>query len=229
MKIWLIRGETFRNRHVDGAGGGLDTDLRALGHASISLVVAAAVLAGGTVVAFGAPGGAQSDDPPVDLVSVGLPAAPDTADNIRPALSDTGAVVAFVSIPAASGPETAVDLDCLESLAAHDIRFTILAPHQASHVRPLEHGVLRPDPALRFALASGVDTVLCGMYSPLEVDTNLAFAGTEPDEAERAALDFALAASQIPNTVNEDLKERLHKYWDEGEIVEMLGVILFFG
>jgi uncharacterized peroxidase-related enzyme len=48
-------------------------------------------------------------------------------------------------------------------------------------------------------------------------------------EAEKAALDFALAASQIPNTVNEDLKERLHKYWDEGEIVEMLGVISLFG
>ncbi|MDX1331556.1 MAG: carboxymuconolactone decarboxylase family protein [Robiginitalea sp.] len=48
-------------------------------------------------------------------------------------------------------------------------------------------------------------------------------------EAERAALDFALAASQIPNTVNEDLKKRLHQYWDEGEIVEMLGVISLFG
>ena len=55
-------------------------------------------------------------------------------------------------------------------------------------MRPLEHGVLCPDPALRFALASGVDTVLCGMYSPLEIDTNLAFAGAEPGEAERASL-----------------------------------------
>jgi predicted aldo/keto reductase-like oxidoreductase len=55
-------------------------------------------------------------------------------------------------------------------------------------MRPLDHGVLRPDPALRFALASGVDTVLCGMYSPLEIDLNLAFAGTAPGEAERTAL-----------------------------------------
>ena len=55
-------------------------------------------------------------------------------------------------------------------------------------MRPLDHGVLALDPALRFALASGVDTVLCGMYSPLEIDQNLAFAGTEPSEAERAAL-----------------------------------------
>jgi alpha-amylase/alpha-mannosidase (GH57 family) len=37
-------------------------------------------------------------------------------------------------------PETAVDLDCLDVLAAHDIRFTVLAPHQASHVRRLDGG-----------------------------------------------------------------------------------------
>lgn len=48
-------------------------------------------------------------------------------------------------------------------------------------------------------------------------------------EAERAALDFALAASQVPNTVDADLKKRLHTYWDEGEIVEILGVISLFG
>ena len=48
-------------------------------------------------------------------------------------------------------------------------------------------------------------------------------------EAERAALDFALAASQIPNSVDAALKERLHKYWDAGEIVEILGVISLFG
>ncbi|WP_224484820.1 carboxymuconolactone decarboxylase family protein [Robertkochia aurantiaca] len=48
-------------------------------------------------------------------------------------------------------------------------------------------------------------------------------------EAERAALDFSLAASQVPNAVDETIKERLHQYWDEGEIVEMLGVISLFG
>lgn len=48
-------------------------------------------------------------------------------------------------------------------------------------------------------------------------------------EAERAALDFSLASSQIPNAVNAEIKERLHKYWNEGEIVEMLGVISLFG
>lgn len=48
-------------------------------------------------------------------------------------------------------------------------------------------------------------------------------------EAERAALDFSLAASQVPNAVNEKIKEQLYKYWNEGEIVEMLGVISLFG
>ena len=49
------------------------------------------------------------------------------------------------------------------------------------------------------------------------------------NEAERAALDFALAASQIPNAVDDHLEERLHNHWDEGEIVEILGVISLFG
>ncbi|RSK41594.1 carboxymuconolactone decarboxylase family protein [Mangrovimonas spongiae] len=48
-------------------------------------------------------------------------------------------------------------------------------------------------------------------------------------DAERAALDFALAASVIPNTVDEKITSNLYTYWDEGEIVEMLGVISLFG
>jgi predicted aldo/keto reductase-like oxidoreductase len=55
-------------------------------------------------------------------------------------------------------------------------------------MRPLGHHVLRPNPALRFALASGADTVLCGMYSPQELDENLALAQEAPSAAERAAL-----------------------------------------
>ena len=48
-------------------------------------------------------------------------------------------------------------------------------------------------------------------------------------EPERAALDFSLQASQVPNTVDAAIKQRLYTYWDEGEIVEMLGVISLFG
>ncbi|WP_290696384.1 carboxymuconolactone decarboxylase family protein [Lacinutrix sp.] len=49
------------------------------------------------------------------------------------------------------------------------------------------------------------------------------------NDAERAALDFSLAASQVPNAVDGDIKKRLHDHWTEGEIVEMLGVISLFG
>jgi uncharacterized peroxidase-related enzyme len=49
------------------------------------------------------------------------------------------------------------------------------------------------------------------------------------NEAERAALDFSLAASSIPNAVDDDIHDRLHEHWDEGEIVELLGVIALFG
>ena len=48
-------------------------------------------------------------------------------------------------------------------------------------------------------------------------------------EAERAALDFSLAASQVPNTVDEEIAHRLHEHWEDGEIVEILGVISLFG
>ena len=48
-------------------------------------------------------------------------------------------------------------------------------------------------------------------------------------DAERAALDFAVASSSIPNAVDDQLSETLRKYWDDGEIVEILGVISLFG
>lgn len=48
-------------------------------------------------------------------------------------------------------------------------------------------------------------------------------------EAERAALDFAVASAVIPNAVTDEVATNLRKYWDEGEIVELLGVISLFG
>ncbi|RME92263.1 MAG: carboxymuconolactone decarboxylase family protein [Bacteroidetes bacterium] len=49
------------------------------------------------------------------------------------------------------------------------------------------------------------------------------------NEAERAALDLAVAASQVPNAVTDELAERMRQHWDEGEIVEIMGVIALFG
>ena len=48
-------------------------------------------------------------------------------------------------------------------------------------------------------------------------------------EAERAAFDLAVAASSVPNGVNDEIADNMRKYWDEGEIVEILGVIALFG
>jgi alkylhydroperoxidase family enzyme len=47
--------------------------------------------------------------------------------------------------------------------------------------------------------------------------------------AEKAAMDFASAASSVPNAVTNILKERLRKYWDDGQVVEIMGVIALFG
>ena len=47
--------------------------------------------------------------------------------------------------------------------------------------------------------------------------------------AERGAFDFAIAASCVPNAVNEEIIQNLQTHWDEGEIVEIVGVIALFG
>jgi len=48
-------------------------------------------------------------------------------------------------------------------------------------------------------------------------------------ESERAALEFAFASSTIPNSVDDSIAENLRLHWNEGEIVEILGVIALFG
>lgn len=47
--------------------------------------------------------------------------------------------------------------------------------------------------------------------------------------AERAALDFSVAASSIPNAVDDMIADNLRQHWDDGEIVEITSVIAFFG
>jgi len=48
-------------------------------------------------------------------------------------------------------------------------------------------------------------------------------------DGERAIFDFAIAASQVPNAVDDTIADNLRQYWDEGEIVEILGVVALFG
>ncbi|MEH6442981.1 MAG: carboxymuconolactone decarboxylase family protein [Oceanospirillaceae bacterium] len=47
--------------------------------------------------------------------------------------------------------------------------------------------------------------------------------------AEKAAFELALAASSVPNAVDEEITRQINTYWDEGEVVEILGVIALFG
>ena len=48
-------------------------------------------------------------------------------------------------------------------------------------------------------------------------------------EPEKVALEFALLSSAIPNAVDDAIAEKLRLHWDDGEIVEILGVIALFG
>jgi uncharacterized peroxidase-related enzyme len=49
------------------------------------------------------------------------------------------------------------------------------------------------------------------------------------NDAERAALDFARAASTVPNSVDQQVQSALRTHWDDGEIVEIAGVVALFG
>ncbi|MAJ37965.1 MAG: peroxidase [Flavobacteriaceae bacterium] len=48
-------------------------------------------------------------------------------------------------------------------------------------------------------------------------------------EADRAMFDLAIAASQVPNGVNDEIAEAARQHFDQGEIVEILGVVALFG
>lgn len=47
--------------------------------------------------------------------------------------------------------------------------------------------------------------------------------------AERAALDFALAAGSVPNGVDGDIMANLKQHWTEEQIVEILGAVCLYG
>jgi len=47
--------------------------------------------------------------------------------------------------------------------------------------------------------------------------------------AERAALDFALAAAAQPNDVTDEMFAGLRKHWSDGQVVEIVAVISLFG
>ena len=48
-------------------------------------------------------------------------------------------------------------------------------------------------------------------------------------EAEKAALAFAHAATQVPNGVTDEVGARLREHWSPEQIVEIMGVVALFG
>ncbi|WP_426360094.1 carboxymuconolactone decarboxylase family protein [Pseudocolwellia sp. HL-MZ19] len=67
----------------------------------------------------------------------------------------------------------------------------------------------------------GTEERLANIWSFRETDLYTA--------AEKAAFEFALAASSVPNAVDDVISAEINKYWDEGEVVEILGVVALFG
>jgi alkylhydroperoxidase family enzyme len=49
------------------------------------------------------------------------------------------------------------------------------------------------------------------------------------NDAERVALDYALAAASVPNGVSDELYAEMANHWTDDEIVEILGVVCMFG
>ncbi|MCV2885663.1 carboxymuconolactone decarboxylase family protein [Aestuariibacter sp. AA17] len=48
-------------------------------------------------------------------------------------------------------------------------------------------------------------------------------------EAERIALDFALAAGSVPNGVDDDIMESMRQHWTANQIVEILAAVSLYG
>jgi len=48
-------------------------------------------------------------------------------------------------------------------------------------------------------------------------------------EAERVALDFALAAASVPNDVTDEMFAKMRGHWSENQIVEITAVVAYFG
>ncbi len=76
--------------------------------------------------------------------------------------------------------------------------------------------------AQRFGAAEGADA--------RRLEQVWSYASSELFTAtERAALEFARAAASVPNDVTAAIGNELRAHWDDGEIVEITGVVALFG
>ena len=48
-------------------------------------------------------------------------------------------------------------------------------------------------------------------------------------DAERVALDFAMAAGSVPNAVDAELFSRMQQFWNDDQIVQILGAVCLYG
>ena len=48
-------------------------------------------------------------------------------------------------------------------------------------------------------------------------------------EAERAALDYSLAAGAVPNAVDSEIMTRMKQHWSDDQIVQILGAVCLYG
>jgi alkylhydroperoxidase family enzyme len=82
------------------------------------------------------------------------------------------------------------------------------------------------------------------LYCQAHFANNMLRSGVEPEklenlwdfersslfsDAERVALRFAVAASQVPNGVTDEHFVELKRHWDDGQIVEILATICYVG
>lgn len=92
-----------------------------------------------------------------------------------------------------------------------------------SHVSSRAHGC-------QYCMAHTAGGALLLGIDPAKVDAVWEYQ-TSPlySEAERAALDFAIAASSVPNAVDDAMFDRMREHWSEDDIVEIAGVVSLFG
>jgi uncharacterized peroxidase-related enzyme len=105
-------------------------------------------------------------------------------------------------------PESKVDLK-FKRLIAHVISRSAGCQYCMAHTAEGAHKLGVDDPKL--------DAVWSYQTSPLYTP------------AERAALDVAVAAGTVPNSVTDEMFKELQKHWTEEQIVEIVGVIAIFG
>jgi len=100
-----------------------------------------------------------------------------------------------------------------------DLGFRRLVGHVASRAAGCQYCMAH---TAGHALHSGLDAAK--LAAVWEYRTSPLF-----NAAERAALDVALAAGQVPNEVTDAMFAELRKHWNEGEVVEIVAVIALFG